>query len=63
MSIDGIGKRGGTAPAPSVPGGAPVAGSFEVGATEAAGAAEAASGDPVLVELVRKTTSGAVPSA
>jgi hypothetical protein len=114
MSIDGIGKRGGIAPSDSIPGAAPAAGSFEVGAAAATGAAEAASGsdafqalergeisveqyldarvesavaplvsrlspdqlefvraelrsslttDPVLVELVRKTTSGAVPGA
>jgi hypothetical protein len=114
MSIDGIGKRGGIAPGGSVPGAAPAAGSFEVGAAEAKAALEAASGsdafqslergeinvdqyldaqvesavapllsrlspeqlefvraelrsslttDPVLVELVRKTTSGAVPGA
>jgi hypothetical protein len=117
MSIDGIGKRDGIAPGASVPGAAPAAGSFEVGAAEATDAtagAGAASGsdafqalergeisvdqyldarvesavapllsrlspeqlefvraelrsslttDPVLVELVRKTTSGAVSGA
>lgn len=117
MSIDGIGKRGGIAPGASVPGAAPAAASFEVGAAEATDAATragAANGsdafqalergeisvdqyldarvesavapllsrlspeqlefvraelrsslttDPVLVELVRKTTSGAVPGA
>ena len=114
MCIDGIGKRGGVTPGASVPGAAPAAGSFEVGASGAAEAAApaAASGgsdafsalergeinvdqyldarvegavapllsrlspeqlefvrselrsalqtDPVLVELVRKTTGGAV---
>src|SRR4051812_1486009 len=120
MSIDGIGKRGGTVPGASAPDATPAAsgaGAFEVGAAEAtvaSTAASAASGsdafqalergeisvdqyldarvesavaplvsrlspeqlefvraelrsslttDPVLVELVRKTTSGAVPGA
>ena len=115
MSIDGIGKRGGVTPGASVPGAGPAAGSFEVGAADAASAPDAASGgsdaflalergeisvdqyldarvesavapllsrlspeqlefvraelrsslttDPVLVELVRKTTSGAVQGA
>jgi len=115
MSIDGIGKRGGVAPGTEVPGAAPAAGSFEVGAASAVRAPDAASGgsdaflalergeisvdqyldarvesavapllsrlspeqlefvraelrsslttDPVLVELVRKTTSGAVQGA
>lgn len=117
MSIDGIGKRGGVAPGTEVPGAAPAAGSFEVGAASPASASalDAASGgsdaflalergeisvdqyldarvesavapllsrlspeqlefvraelrsslttDPVLVELVRKTTSGAVQGA
>jgi len=122
MSIDGIGKRGGTTPQASVAGATPAAGSFEVGGAEAAGAssswssaaADVAAGsdafqalergelsveqyldaqvesavaplvsrlspdqlehvraelraslttDPVLVELVRKTTSAVVASA
>jgi len=42
MSIDGIGKRAGTAPGASVPGGAPAAGSFEVGAAEVGSTSAAA---------------------